>query len=386
MVGTVRGKNVWNAQRFLNWLIFSACLLFVLWQCYLALEKFLKVPRATSLTIQESRNYPIPRFTICPLEKSLEFNQEILDGCGSAFTGGRYEKYKSEGRWIGYGDTNCTDPKILHDNIMVKPKDLLHYARIKYFLKSYATKVHQNSSSWIPVYKRDRGRCFELTIKPENQFNYGIREVEIYIWFKAGSKQRIYFHPPGEFLASRQRQYLDLGINEKVELDLEHQIDNVLSLGQQSCHPDPDYDRDQCMQRILFNTSMSQFGCTTPWGPNKDHICTNETIGKLVQQNYMALLYFKNVTDFDETCPRPCTIMKLRPGLAKTSFQKYISKTASASLHVKLQDLITVTDDQYAYTWLSLVAEVGGYVGLFLGFSVYQVTDVIDGLFRSHFF
>ena len=100
----------------------------------------------------------------------------------------------------------------------------------------------------------------------------------------------------------------------------------------------------------------------------------------------MALLYFKNVTDFDETCPRPCTIMKLRPGLAKTSFQKYISKTASASLHVKLQDLITVTDDQYAYTWLSLVAEVGGYVGLFLGFSVYQVTDVIDGLFRSHFF
>ena len=34
--------------------------------------------------------------------------------------------------------------------------------------------------------------------------------------------------------------------------------------------------------------------------------------------------------------------------------------------------------DQYAYTWLSLVAEVGGYVGLFLGVLVYQVTNVID--------
>ena len=86
-----------------------------------------------------------------------------------------------------------------------------------------------------------------MSIKPENQFKYGIREVEIYIWFKAGSKQRIYFHPPGEFLTSRQRQYLDLGINEKVELDLEHQIDTVMSLGHQSCHPDPDYDRDQCI-------------------------------------------------------------------------------------------------------------------------------------------
>ena len=131
---------------------------------------------------------------------------------------------------------------------------------------------------------------------------------------------------------------------------------------------------------------MEEFGCITPWGPINDQICTNETLGKHAHKKYMDLLHFKNVTEFDETCPRPCTIMKLRPGLTKTSFQKYISRTASASLHVKLQDLITVTKDQYAYTWLSLVAEVGGYVGLFLGFSVYQVTYVIDGLFRTHYF
>ena len=32
----------------------------------------------------------------------------------------------------------------------------------------------------------------------------------------------------------------------------------------------------------------------------------------------------------------------------------------------------------YAYPELSFIAEVGGYVGLFLGFSIYQITDGVN--------
>ena len=46
-----------------------------------------------------------------------------------------------------------------------------------------------------------------------------------------------------------------------------------------------------------------------------------------------------------------------------------------------MHEVITVTQDQYSYNWLNLVAEVGGYVGLFLGLSVYQVTDLVDKIY-----
>ena len=48
--------------------------------------------------------------------------------------------------------------------------------------------------------------------------------------------------------------------------------------------------------------------------------------------------------------------------------------------------LITVSHDQYSYSWLNLVAEVGGYVGLFLGVSVYQSTFLLEKLFQRRFF
>ena len=45
---------------------------------------------------------------------------------------------------------------------------------------------------------------------------------------------------------------------------------------------------------------------------------------------------------------------------------------------IKFFDTIIVTSDSYSYIWLNLIAEAGGYVGLFLGYSVYHVTDLID--------
>ena len=42
--------------------------------------------------------------------------------------------------------------------------------------------------------------------------------------------------------------------------------------------------------------------------------------------------------------------------------------------------VIKVYERSYTYSGLSLIAEIGGYVGLFLGISVNQVTNVLDFL------
>ena len=70
--------------------------------------------------------------------------------------------------------------------------------------------------------------------------------------------------------------------------------------------------------------------------------------------------------------------MKLRASNEKKETQFYINGLASARLLFHFSDLITVTNEYYSYIWLNLLAEAGGYVGLFLGFSVYQITDLLD--------
>ena len=44
---------------------------------------------------------------------------------------------------------------------------------------------------------------------------------------------------------------------------------------------------------------------------------------------------------------------------------------------------IRVQRAYYAYSGVSLIAEIGGYVGLFLGWSVYQITDVVEYSIQS---
>ena len=50
------------------------------------------------------------------------------------------------------------------------------------------------------------------------------------------------------------------------------------------------------------------------------------------------------------------------------------------SIQIGFEKIIKVTKGYYAYSELSLIAEIGGYVGLFLGVSVNQITNLIEYL------
>ena len=63
-------------------LFFLACLSFVLWQCYLLMDKFLQKPRSTSVGFDQAKNWPMPKCVLCP-----EIKGKILEGCGFDPTG-----------------------------------------------------------------------------------------------------------------------------------------------------------------------------------------------------------------------------------------------------------------------------------------------------------
>ena len=122
---------------------------------------------------------------------------------------------------------------------------------------------------------------------------------------------------------------------------------------------------------------MALLGCTSPYGRNKSSICTDKEKSTLAYDLFENLT-LNNLTDANNRCPKSCTYQM-------TSFSSFLKEDNGdpdqGSLNLKFQRFIKVSRSRYAYTWLELLAEVGGYVGLFLGVSVNQTLPILKKMF-----
>ena len=113
---------------------------------------------------------------------------------------------------------------------------------------------------------------------------------------------------------------------------------------------------------------MDKIGCTTPFVVNLDHICKDLNKSKKARELYHRL---HQKTHKIKDCLYPCKFIKI----AVIPYKKRSDKNTT---RLKFDKFIKVTKAAYSYTELELLAEFGGYVGLFLGFSVFQVSHVVD--------
>jgi hypothetical protein len=118
---------------------------------------------------------------------------------------------------------------------------------------------------------------------------------------------------------------------------------------------------------------MDTYGCTTPFGPNKTHICTNETVALKALK-----LYKEAFDDHKNLCDSPCSYIMVGATKTKNIIQGYVNGRKNAYMIISPRENIKVTTGHELYSFLSLIAEIGGYVGLFLGVSINQATVMID--------
>ena len=118
---------------------------------------------------------------------------------------------------------------------------------------------------------------------------------------------------------------------------------------------------------------MKAVGCTSPIFRNKSNICIDSSKAKksfeVENEIYKQALNF-NVSN----CPFPCQVMITR--MEKT-YEHYYNFPL---LEFHFKKLIKVTSTFKSYQGLELMAEVGGYVGLFLGVSVFHISHVFEKL------
>ena len=170
---------------------------------------------------------------------------------------------------------------------------------------------------------------------------------------------------------------------------MDYQIDNVLKIGDEYCHSDPSFNRDECVTKqlldvksilkkfmtietLILQSSIKLFGCIPPALGNYGlPTCKNGSEFPMREVNDLI------------KCAEACTKYTMR--VQSEVLRQGGPAGDRVKLTMKFKTQITVTYDQYSYIWLNLVAEVGGYVGLFLGFSisVFQMTDLVDVLLKG---
>ena len=117
---------------------------------------------------------------------------------------------------------------------------------------------------------------------------------------------------------------------------------------------------------------MAKLGCTTPFGLNKSGICTDSNSSAKALK-----LYDLYLNKPDTVCPELCNFLEvsLRTQLSINKTKE--DKSGTSYMKFSLKNTIKVTNSHFLYNGLTLMAEIGGYVGLFLGISVVHVNDMV---------
>ena len=207
-------------------------------------------------------------------------------------------------------------------------------------------------------------------------------------------KYRIFVHDPSFFLYSQTPHNMP-GISFKIDLSA-GEATLVFSTTQREdlnrksspCIEDPDYDFQQCVRNYLAR----EIGCKLPWDNSQDF---NECSTVEALLDYSATYHLLSVSGLlmitnHTGCVKPChykehKIVSLEQDNTNNSLAELNqANTAEESfkhfLYIVATEEIVVEKEVPGYTALSLLADMGGSLGMFLGFSFIGAWNTAESL------
>ena len=130
------------------------------------------------------------------------------------------------------------------------------------------------------------------------------------------------------------------------------------------CEDQIDYDR--CMTSNLERLMTSEANCTVPWLRSEQPVCTDPAAAKVAFG-----VWWRRSTNQRQDCRSPCHSLQAQMGALNTE-QLDVSNSNSTYglMFLYFPQKVRMSQEEFLYTFLTLLAEIGGYVGLFLGVSV----------------
>ena len=132
--------------------------------------------------------------------------------------------------------------------------------------------------------------------------------------------------------------------------------------------PSESWNVDKCKTEKMYHSMMADLGCTVPWLENKTNICKNRESAKKAYEIYINIL-----RDANDDCMKTCDYLRFTNGQVietdrHDDFGQLILTFGHSVMNI---------EEYFLSSPIDLLANIGGYVGLFLGVSMLNLKDVI---------
>ena len=121
-------------------------------------------------------------------------------------------------------------------------------------------------------------------------------------------ESKVYFHTPGMLFTDQELTSISIFFRKKMKVTLEYELYKVLDMDGDPCNHAKDYAKDTCVIEEADHKSMKMFGCTTPFGFEKDLICQEKENATEVLDLYIKAFEGKQ----EHECMHPCNFIKPR--------------------------------------------------------------------------
>ena len=364
-------------------------------QSITCLMKFLDKSTATTLHIVSTNNAPFPQVTICP-DYKIAYKKEILDYFNTTPHQIRSHIYPKSTLLTSYE---------FHDFITYDFKDLLvemevsmshvfewegnNYYKMKYHSSNSikSTKdtlsVPFDDKDWIEERYNTLGRCFGFKA-PKFLIDAQIRSIDFI--FKTDAL--LYFHHVGQFFNVDSNTKILTLLGQQLFIDTVHEmlIDFPKKMNQEemakerskfdvTCDHSLDERLDFCLISGLDQRALESIGCTFPTLTYlKSQACDAETMNETQSLLLKDFKIFWARTSVED-CALPCSTMNVALGFPKYD-NVYNRLRSRAKVYFKKR--VTEKRNIVPYDWVTLLAEVGGYMGLLLGWSLLDLKKVFN--------
>ena len=235
-------------------LLFLGCASFVTYRGYDCFQKYLEKPEAIHVAIKSSQSQAafFPSISFCSFEPLKE---NILKGCNLTS-----KDYRDDNVWVGKGHANCTDPKILSDQINYGLDDLwqdIAQFWIKTFdqRNAYAMYANDTRLKWTSFSENSFLSCHTMTL-PENIVELGIDILLIF--FKPWTSLTILWHEDGLFDTDMPDSCPGIMVKENgYYIPIGHETLELLEYDGENCEKSKDYKLDRCRHEVIEKVNSS---------------------------------------------------------------------------------------------------------------------------------
>ncbi|KAK9887937.1 hypothetical protein WA026_000237 [Henosepilachna vigintioctopunctata] len=177
-------------------------------------------------------------------------------------------------------------------------------------------------------------------------------------------------------------QSISLEAGELLYAALDIKVFHTVDRSNDHCESNENYSQSKCIRNCLHNKIMEEFNCSLPWlkGDKIYPRCNNSE----VIDDITSTINNKR-TEYISTCncPVSCHLYFYCQKIVKRKPYD-VRKRSLLSLYYD-SSIVTVVQEAVSYNWYSLIADLGGSLGLFLGLSVIGFIEIIEACFSFLF-